>query len=122
MAAYLLADVEIRDPGPYAAYRRRFDGILARYGGRILINGGSVEALEGEWRPRRLVVLEFPSADHARVTNLRSHERARPQPARPMARRTATPVRCLASGTGKRSGAETALSRPCMPSRSDRSA
>lgn len=66
MAAYLLADVEIRNPEPYAEYRRRFDAILERYGGRILVNGGPVEALEGEWRPRRLVVLEFPSADHAR--------------------------------------------------------
>lgn len=66
MTAYLLADVEVVDPGPYAEYRRRFDAILAAYGGRILVNGGRCEALEGEWLPRRLVVLEFPSAEHAR--------------------------------------------------------
>ena len=66
MAAYLLADVEVLDPEPYAEYRHRFDAILAQYSGRILVNGGAVESLEGNWRPRRLVVLEFPSADHAR--------------------------------------------------------
>ncbi len=66
MTAYLIADVEVVDAEPYAEYRRRFDAILERYGGRILVNGGAVEALEGTWLPRRLVVLEFPSADHAR--------------------------------------------------------
>lgn len=66
MPAYLIADVEVIDAGPYAEYRSQFDGILERYGGRILVNGGRSEAIEGDWRPRRLVVLEFPSADHAK--------------------------------------------------------
>jgi uncharacterized protein (DUF1330 family) len=66
VAAYLIADVEVHEPEPYAAYRQRFDPILERYGGRILVAGGAVEPLEGEWRPARLVILEFPSADHAR--------------------------------------------------------
>lgn len=66
MAAYLIADVEVNDPEEYAEYRRRFDPILESFGGRILVAGGQVEALEGEWLPRRLVVLEFPSTEHAR--------------------------------------------------------
>jgi uncharacterized protein (DUF1330 family) len=66
MVAYLLADVEVVDPGPYAEYRARFDAILGRYRGRILVNGGRCEALEGDWLPRRLVVLEFPTAEHAK--------------------------------------------------------
>lgn len=66
MPAYLIADVEIGDTDAYAAYRSRFDTILDRYGGRILVNGGRSEPIEGDWRPRRLVVLEFPSVDHAK--------------------------------------------------------
>lgn len=66
MAAYLIADVEVNDPEAYAEYRRRFDAILERFDGRILVAGGRTEALEGEWLPRRLIVLEFPSAEHAR--------------------------------------------------------
>lgn len=66
MAAYLIADVEVDDPEPYAEYRRRFDAILETYGGRILVNGGHCEAIEGAWLPLRLVVLEFPSAEQAR--------------------------------------------------------
>ena len=66
MRAYLIADVEVNDPEPYAEHRRRFDPILERYDGRILVAGGAVEPLEGDWRPVRPVILEFPSADHAR--------------------------------------------------------
>lgn len=66
MTAYLLADVEVLNEEAYAEYRQKFDPILTKYGGRILINGGPVEAMEGNWLPRRLVVLEFPSVSHAK--------------------------------------------------------
>ena len=66
MTAYLFADVEVVDAEPYAEYRHRFDPILERYGGKLLVAGGHTEALEGEWLPARLVVLEFPSAEHAK--------------------------------------------------------
>lgn len=66
MVAYLMADVEVTDPTGYQEYRDRFDAILRAHEGRLLVNGGPCEALEGVWLPKRLVVLEFPSADHAR--------------------------------------------------------
>jgi len=28
--------------------------------------GGAHESLEGDWQPNRVVILEFPSADHVR--------------------------------------------------------
>ena len=66
MAAYVIADVEITDPVQYAAYIRIVPPTIARYGGRFLVRGGRTEALEGSWSPRRVVVLEFPSFEHAR--------------------------------------------------------
>jgi uncharacterized protein (DUF1330 family) len=66
LVAYLMADVEVTDPTGYQEYRNRFDAILRAHEGRLLVNGGPCEALEGVWLPKRLVVLEFPSADHAR--------------------------------------------------------
>ena len=66
MAAYIIADVEVLDDVAYGEYRRRFDAILARFGGSILIAGGAPEPLEGSWEPKRLVVLAFPSVEHAR--------------------------------------------------------
>jgi uncharacterized protein (DUF1330 family) len=63
MAAYLIADVEVTDPQGYEAYRQRVPAIIAAHGGRYLARGGATEVLEGDWVPRRAVVLEFPSRE-----------------------------------------------------------
>jgi uncharacterized protein (DUF1330 family) len=66
MAAYVIVDLEVTDPARYAEYRQRVPATLAAYGGRFLVRGGEHEVVEGSWRPRRLVVLEFPSLAQAR--------------------------------------------------------
>ena len=66
MPAYVIADIEITDPAGYEEYRRRVPATIAQYGGRYLARGGTVEVLEGDWHPHRLVVLEFPSLADAR--------------------------------------------------------
>jgi uncharacterized protein (DUF1330 family) len=66
MAAYVIADLEVTDPARFAEYRQRVPATLAAYGGRFLVRGGVHEVAEGEWYPRRLVVLEFPNLAQAR--------------------------------------------------------
>jgi uncharacterized protein (DUF1330 family) len=66
MPAYVIANVIVRDPVRYEDYRRLVTPTLAKYGGRFLARGGRIEVLEGDWQPNRLVILEFPSMDHAR--------------------------------------------------------
>jgi len=66
MPAYVIADIDVHDPEAYGEYRGLVPGTLQPFGGRFLVRGGDYEPLEGDWRPRRLVVLEFPSAEHAR--------------------------------------------------------
>lgn len=66
MAAYVIADVEVKDPAVFDEYRKQVPGTIEKYGGRYLVRGGATDVLEGEWRPRRLVVLEFPSVAVAR--------------------------------------------------------
>ena len=63
MAAYLIADIEVTDAEGYDAYRRQVPATVAKYGGRFAARGGAVEALEGGWTPKRVVVLEFPTMD-----------------------------------------------------------
>jgi len=67
MAAYFIGDVEVLDRGGYDEYATRFDATLAEFGGRILVVGGNPEPIEGDWRPGRLVVLEFPSVERAKA-------------------------------------------------------
>jgi uncharacterized protein (DUF1330 family) len=61
MSAYLIADVNVENADIYAEYRRQVLPLIERYGGRFIVRGGAHETLEGDWRPARLVVIEFPS-------------------------------------------------------------
>jgi uncharacterized protein (DUF1330 family) len=61
MAAYLIADIEVTDPEGYAEYRRIVGDSIAAFDGRFLARGGRTEALEGNWTPKRVVIVEFPS-------------------------------------------------------------
>jgi uncharacterized protein (DUF1330 family) len=63
--AYIVADIEMKDPVAYEAYRRDVPAMIAAYGGRYLVRGGATRVLEGDWGPRRMVILEFPSMQQA---------------------------------------------------------
>jgi uncharacterized protein (DUF1330 family) len=67
MAAYLLAQIQVRDWDTYKQYTARTPEIIAKHGGRFLVRGGETEVLEGEGAGRRLVVLEFPTMAAART-------------------------------------------------------
>ena len=66
MAAYIIADVTVTDPAAMEEYRKRVPATLAPFGGRFIVRGGAYQTVEGDWKPNRLVVLEFPSLDQAR--------------------------------------------------------
>ena len=67
MPAYLIVDMEVLDPKGYEEYKNLAGPSVTKYGGRYLIRGGTTVVLEGEWTPKRLVVLEFPSLERART-------------------------------------------------------
>jgi uncharacterized protein (DUF1330 family) len=67
MAAYMIADITIHNPEVFAEYRAQVPATIAKYGGRYLARGGAHEVLEGDWRPSRLIVLEFPSMAAAKA-------------------------------------------------------
>jgi uncharacterized protein (DUF1330 family) len=66
MAAYVIADVTVTDPATMDEYRKLVPATLTPYGGRFVVRGGAHRTVEGDWKPNRLVVLEFPSMEHAR--------------------------------------------------------
>ncbi len=66
MSAYIIVDIEIQDPEIYARYSAVVSATVEQYGGKYLVIGGKPEALEGDWLPKRIVVLEFPSAEQAK--------------------------------------------------------
>lgn len=66
MPAYVIADIDVHDAVTYQDYVALVPGTLEPFGGRFVVRGGEHETLEGDWRPNRLIVLEFPTAADAR--------------------------------------------------------
>ncbi len=67
MPAYVVVDIDVTDPGRYELYKQLAAPAVAAYGGKYIVRGGKVEALEGEWSPTRLVILEFENAGRAKA-------------------------------------------------------
>lgn len=65
MSAYIIVDIAVHDPERYKEYLRLAPDFVAKHQGRYLVRGGDVAVAEGDWHPERLVVLEFPSSEHA---------------------------------------------------------
>jgi uncharacterized protein (DUF1330 family) len=66
MPAYLIADVTTTDQATMDEYRKQVPATVAKYGGRFLVRGGAHQVVEGDWKPNRLVIIEFPSLEQAR--------------------------------------------------------
>ena len=66
MTAFVIVEIEVRDPEAYENYKSLVPASVEAYGGRFIARGGTTESLEGEWAPERIVVLEFPSLERAR--------------------------------------------------------
>ena len=67
--AYLVVDLIVDDPETFKKYQQEVAPILEQFGGRYLIKGGeySLEETDTEWKPNRIVVLQFPSMEKARA-------------------------------------------------------
>jgi uncharacterized protein (DUF1330 family) len=66
MKAYVVVEARSSDPQRMAVYRQLSTLAVSKYGGSYLIRGGGYDVLEGDWRPERLVVVEFESSARAR--------------------------------------------------------
>ena len=61
MSAYVIFDVEIRDLAQYQQFMLGVKPALEAAGARYLARGGAHTVHEGDWTPRRIVLIEFPS-------------------------------------------------------------
>jgi uncharacterized protein (DUF1330 family) len=66
MAGYIIVDIEVTDPIGYEQYKALAGATVEKYGGEYVVRGGAAETLEGDWKPKRLVILKFESAARAK--------------------------------------------------------
>jgi uncharacterized protein (DUF1330 family) len=65
--AYIIADVTVTDAAQMAKYREWSTKAMQEFGAHVLVRGGAIEVLEGDWHPSRLVVLEFATMAQAKA-------------------------------------------------------
>ena len=66
MSAYVIVEIDVQEPVEYEEYKKQAHATIQARGGKYLVRGGKSEVLEGDWEPKRIVVLEFPSMDKAK--------------------------------------------------------
>jgi len=66
VSAYIIVEIDVQDPVGYQDYKKLAGPTVEARGGKYIVRGGKTEVLEGNWQPKRIVVLEFSSMDAAR--------------------------------------------------------
>ena len=67
MSAYVIAEVEVTDPGKFEEYRKLVPPTIDAFGGRYVVRGGAIDGREGGWQPKRIVVIEFDDMERAKA-------------------------------------------------------
>ena len=62
MSVYMIVEAkEVMDKKKYGDYIQKVPETIARFGGRYLARGGQVKVVSGDWKPSRLIIVEFDS-------------------------------------------------------------
>src|SRR5881397_1907669 len=66
MPAYIIVEIDVLDAAGYEEYKKLAGSTVEKYGGKYIVRGGKTEVLEGDWKPKRIVVLPYDSAKRAK--------------------------------------------------------
>ena len=67
MNAYLVLDISIHDFETFNEYIQKIPKFIEKHLGRYIVQGEVPTVMEGDWKPERLVVIEFPSSENAKA-------------------------------------------------------
>jgi uncharacterized protein (DUF1330 family) len=65
MKSYLVLDLTVSDFSGFKKYIAEIPAFIAKHSGRYLVQGTEPTIIEGDWRPERMVILEFPERRNA---------------------------------------------------------
>jgi uncharacterized protein (DUF1330 family) len=66
MAGYVIVEIEVTDSIGYEEYKKLAGATVTKYGGKYIVRGGAAETLEGDWQPKRIVILQFENVQRAK--------------------------------------------------------
>jgi uncharacterized protein (DUF1330 family) len=80
MAVYFVLEIEkIQDQQKFAEYAQHGVPSIQKAGGKLLVVGGAPEAVEENWQPQGVAIIEFEDAEHfKRWYNSPEYQEAKP--------------------------------------------
>ena len=60
MKAYLVLDLSVNDFGGFRKYVAEIPAFIAKHSGKYIVQGVVPTIIEGDWKPERVVIIEFP--------------------------------------------------------------
>jgi uncharacterized protein (DUF1330 family) len=63
--AYFVIHVAVHDPDAMKPYQAKVEDTFVRHGGKRIVMGGAVDVLEGTIPRGKIVIVQFPSLQHA---------------------------------------------------------
>ena len=65
MRAYLVLDLSVNDYGGFKKYIAEIPAFIAKHAGKYIVQGVRPTTIEGDWKPERMVIIEFPERANA---------------------------------------------------------
>jgi uncharacterized protein (DUF1330 family) len=65
MKAYLVLDLTVNDFAGFRKYVDEIPAFIARHSGKYIVRGVEPTTIEGDWKPERMVIIEFPERKNA---------------------------------------------------------
>ena len=65
MKSYLVLDLSVNDFSGFKKYIAEIPAFIAKHAGKYIVQGAQPTTIEGNWKPERMVILEFPERENA---------------------------------------------------------
>ncbi len=65
MKAHLVLDLSVNDFAGFRKYIAEIPAFIAKHSGKYLVQGVQPTTIEGDWKPERMVIIEFPERENA---------------------------------------------------------
>jgi uncharacterized protein (DUF1330 family) len=65
MKAYLVLDLSVNDFSGFRKYIAEIPAYIAKHSGKYIVQGARPTTIEGDWKPERMVIIEFPERGNA---------------------------------------------------------
>src|SRR5665213_884310 len=65
MKAYLVLDLTVNDFAGFKKYIVEIPAFIAKHSGKYIVQGVQPTTIEGDWKPERMVIIEFPERQNA---------------------------------------------------------